>query len=241
MTTGCLCLHGFTGSPWELEPLAERLRKKYRWLVYTPVLPGHNENENLKEVSYKTWIYKADLAARELFLHCDQVYVIGFSMGGMLASYIAARYPVAKVVLLGAAAQYIGAGQLMKDMAEMLESGIKGQMKKHPWYPIFYEKVHTPLHAVREFQKAVKAVTPFLKDVTVPVFIGQGVQDGLVPRRSAQFLYEKMTMPVKKLYFYEQSKHFLCHGANSEQVMEDVENFLIDDIPDGEIVWKSAY
>ncbi|SDH67169.1 alpha/beta hydrolase [Alteribacillus bidgolensis] len=237
---GCLCLHGFTGSPWELEPLADRLRQEYKWLVYTPVLPGHDQHENLKEASYKTWIYKADLAASELFVHCEKVFVIGFSMGGMLASYIAARYPVSRVVLLSAAAQYIGAGQLVKDMGVMLETGVKGEMKKHPWYPIFNDKIHTPIQAVVEFRKAVKAVTPFLKDIKVPVFIGQGVQDGLVPRRSAEFLHEKIETPLKQLHFYEQSKHFLCHGENSAQVIEDVETFLLSASPAQQVVWKSA-
>ncbi|MFB4164517.1 alpha/beta hydrolase [Alteribacillus sp. JSM 102045] len=183
-------------------------KRIFKWLVYTPVLPGHDQNENLKEPSYKAWIYKADLAAKELFLYCNKVYVIGFSMGGMLASYIAARYSVSRVVLLGAAAQYIGPGQLMKDMAVMLESSVKGQMKKHPWYPIFNDKIHTPIQAAVEFRKGVKVVMPFLKDIKVPVFIGQGVQDGLVPRKSAEFLHENIKTPVKQLYFYNNPSIF---------------------------------
>lgn len=235
---GCLCLHGFTGSPWELEPIAERLQKNKDWLVYTPVLPGHDPHEDLKETTYQAWVYKADMAAKKLFQCCEKVYVIGFSMGGMLACYIAARYPVEKLVLLSAAAQYISAGQLMKDMAVMIENGVHGGMKEHPWYPIFQEKIHTPLRAVSEFRKAVKAVLPFVGKIEVPVFIGQGVKDGLVPKRSAVFLYNQIQAPEKFLYFYEQSKHFLCHGENKEQVIEDVERFL-SSREQSKLVWKS--
>ncbi|WP_275899493.1 alpha/beta hydrolase [Bacillus piscicola] len=236
---GCLCLHGFTGSPWEVEPLAERLRSQFGWLVYTPVLPGHGPQEKLKEASYKAWIYKADLAAQELFKRCEKVYAVGFSMGGMLAAYIAARYPLERLVLLSAAAQYIGVGQLMKDAAVMIENGVKGNMKDHPWHPIFQEKIQTPLQSVAEFRKAVKAVTPFLQDVRIPVFIGQGANDGLVPIRSASYLYEMIGGTAKQLYYYEQSKHFLCHGENQSQVIEDVVRFLDSAFPPSEIVWKS--
>ncbi|MFB5660877.1 alpha/beta hydrolase [Alteribacillus sp. HJP-4] len=223
---GCLCLHGFTGSPWEVEPLANRLSRRKGWLVYTPVLPGHDDGEEITSATHQAWIYKADLAARELFLHCDKVYVIGFSMGGMLAAYIAARYPVERLVLLSAAAQYISPGQLMRDAGEIIESGLRGEMRKHPWYPIFSNKMKTPIKAVAEFYKAIREIQPFINRIEVPVFIGQGVQDGLVPRRSAEYLFKEISAPVKQLYFYEQSKHLLCHGINREQVLDDVEKFI---------------
>ncbi|SFE93966.1 alpha/beta hydrolase [Alteribacillus iranensis] len=236
---GCLCLHGFTGSPWELEPIATRLKQNHNWLVYTPVLPGHGQGEDLKKTTYQAWIYKADMAAKHMISQCEKVYVIGFSMGGMLACYIAARYQIEKLVLISAAAQYIGVGQLMKDMAVIIENGVKGNMKEHPWYPIFQEKIHTPLHAVGEFRKAVKEVTPFVKNIKIPVFMGQGVKDGLVPRRSADFLNSQIEAPVKQLYLYEQSKHFLYHGENKEQVIQDTEHFLLSTNLSSELVWKS--
>ncbi|KPD00014.1 hypothetical protein LR69_01687 [Geobacillus sp. BCO2] len=38
---GCLCIHGFTGSPEEVAPLADYLRERTDWVIETPTLPGH--------------------------------------------------------------------------------------------------------------------------------------------------------------------------------------------------------
>lgn len=238
-TISCLCLHGFTGSPWELEPLANRLKQKHHWLVYTPLLPGHEAIEQLKEASYKSWILKADIALQEMLHRCEKVYVIGFSMGGMLATYLAARYPIEKLVLLGAAAEYINAGQLVKDMTHLVEYSIKGRMKEHPYYLFIHDKIKTPVRAIVQFQKLVKTITPFIHTVKIPVFIGQGVEDGIVPKKSAIFIYEEMNQTVRQLYLYQESKHFLLYGKNKEQVMRDVETFLLQDINESTMVLKS--
>ncbi|NQD52654.1 carboxylesterase, partial [Bacillus altitudinis] len=40
---GCLCIHGFTGAPYEVEPLAEYLKQTTDWTVQSVTLPGHGE------------------------------------------------------------------------------------------------------------------------------------------------------------------------------------------------------
>lgn len=246
---GCLCLHGFTGAPWELEPLSKALEEETDWLVYTPVLPGHDMMTDLSERAFrsqfkksdhKTWIHTADLAAKELFERCSKVYVIGFSMGGLLAAYIAARYPVEKLVLLNAAAHYVNPSQLSKDMAVIMKNMIKGQLKKQPWYPIFWSKIHTPVRSLSEFQKVVRTIEPFIKDVEVPTFIAQGMKDSLVRKSSALFLYKEIAAKEKQLYFYEQSHHFIVHSDNQKQLIEDVKHFLLAEKIEPGVVWKSS-
>ena len=50
---------------------------------------------------------EAELAIRKLQTEVDRVIVVGFSMGGLIAMYLALRYPIDKLVLLSAAAKYI--------------------------------------------------------------------------------------------------------------------------------------
>ena len=33
---GCLCIHGFTGGPYEIEPLTTFLEEKTDWLISVP-------------------------------------------------------------------------------------------------------------------------------------------------------------------------------------------------------------
>ena len=104
---GCLCIHGFTGSPYEVEPLAQYIQMHMDCKILVPTLPGHEQQGNLADVVYEEWIYCAEKSLKELIRECEEVYVIGFSMGGVIASYLASKYHIEKLVLLSAAAKYV--------------------------------------------------------------------------------------------------------------------------------------
>src|SRR4051794_9655664 len=97
---GCLCIHGFTGAPYEVEPLANYLQRHTDWKIVVPLLPGHGDTLSLKDSTCTDWIDCAEIALQKLFEECEKVYVIGFSMGGLIAAYLTARYSISKLVLL---------------------------------------------------------------------------------------------------------------------------------------------
>ncbi|GAK11738.1 carboxylesterase [Geomicrobium sp. JCM 19039] len=219
---GCLCLHGFTGSPAEVEPIAERLRRKKGWLVYTPVLPGHGEDDELKNGEGSTWIYTADRAANEMLKHVDELYVIGFSMGGMLACYLAAKYPIKKLVLVNAAAYYVNRPQIIENVRTSMREGMND-----PWMALVNDKAkETSIRSVFEFMKTVRTVRPYVREVTASVLIAQGEKDILVPEKSAAYLYDNIGSKYKRLYMYEQSNHFVFQDVEKLQVIRDIEHFL---------------
>jgi carboxylesterase len=64
---GCLLIHGFTGSPYEISPLAKYLEAHTDWLIGTPTLAGHgSEKASLKDSSWKDWIASAE---EELYIN----------------------------------------------------------------------------------------------------------------------------------------------------------------------------
>ena len=121
MTIGVLCIHGFSGGPYEVEPFAAYLREQTNWRIAVPTLSGHGEALNLRGFTAKHWLMDAELAYRALAKKVDEVMVVGFSMGGIIALYLAKRYKVKKLVLLSAAAKYVNPTQLAKDI-KMLAS-----------------------------------------------------------------------------------------------------------------------
>ena len=88
----CLFLHGFTGSPAELRPLAERVaREGYR--VVGPRLPGHGLGaSDLTTAGASDWIRAAGGALRSLE---KPAHVVGLSMGALVAVRLAASEPSA--------------------------------------------------------------------------------------------------------------------------------------------------
>src|SRR5690625_5881355 len=100
---GCLIIHGYTGGPYEVKPLIEYLQTNTDWKLSVPILPGHGEELSLEGISYDKWLEAAEKEMIKLMEECEILYVIGFSMGGMIAAYLAAKYDVEKLVLLAPA------------------------------------------------------------------------------------------------------------------------------------------
>ncbi|MET1014648.1 MAG: carboxylesterase, partial [Paenisporosarcina sp.] len=50
MKTGVLCIHGFTGGPYEVQPFVDFLERRTDWVVRTPTLPGHGPTLSLKKM-----------------------------------------------------------------------------------------------------------------------------------------------------------------------------------------------
>lgn len=224
---GCLCIHGFTGAPFEVAPLVQYLQERTNWRFAVPTLPGHGETLELKGVQYNEWLDHADKALQGLMKTCDTIYVIGFSMGGLIASYLAARYAIDKLVLLSAAAYYVNPKQLALDMKEMLKDSLKGRIADNELYLRYKRKItQTPLSATIQFRSLVTKVRPLLSGINSPTFIAQGECDGIVPPKSAKYLYTTIGAEQKKLIFYQNAKHLICHSDEREKLFREVFEFL---------------
>lgn len=224
---GCLCIHGFTGAPYEIEPLAAYLKQTCDWKIEMITLPGHGETPVLKGVYFQEWIACAEVELVRLLKECDVVYVIGFSMGGMIAAYLAGKYPVSRLVLLSAAAQYISPGQLIQDLKSVIKDSFHGRLEDNLLYKRYKRKLtNTPVSSALQFRKLVKATKPGLKKLHIPVLIVQGERDSIVPLSSAYFLYETIPSKEKELCLLPDSSHHICLEENPEFLFRTVEAFL---------------
>lgn len=224
---GCLCIHGFTGAPFEVAPLVDYLKERTDWRFAVPTLPGHGETLDLKGVHYHDWIAHAEKSLKDLMETCDTIYVIGFSMGGLIASYLATHYPVKRLVLLSAAAYYVNPKQLSLDIKEIVKDSFKGNLASNELFIRYKRKIKaTPLSATLQFRTLVSKVRPLLGEISIPTFIAQGESDGIVPPKSAQYLYQRIGAEQKKLIYIKNSKHLICHSDEREQLFAEVIQFL---------------
>ncbi|MEN1968340.1 alpha/beta fold hydrolase [Lentibacillus sp. N15] len=226
---GCLIIHGYTGGPYEVDPLAAFLLENTNWHVEVPTLPGHGKHLCLTEenVSHKRWIQAAERTLKTMIETYDQIYLIGFSMGGMIASYLATKYKVTKLVLLAPAGKYLSWKQILLDVGEVLVDGCKGTLRQNKLYLHYKKKLGAvPLKANLEFLKLVRFTRPYLKNVDTPVLIAQGQQDGLVPYKTAYYLEKEMTSKQKEVVFFERSKHLICLGNDKDTLNTIVYSFL---------------
>jgi carboxylesterase len=227
---GCLCLHGFTGGPYEIEPITEYLKENTDWVVSVPTYPGHGKELSLKGRTHDEWLNEAETAYLELQKRVNNIYIVGFSMGGMIAGYLASKYGCDKLILLNASAYYVNPGQMIKDIADMMISGLSGQLKDHELFKRYKKKFKdTPFRATREFRKLVKLVKPEISQVSAPTLIVQGECDSIVPRKSAEYLYNAIAASNKRICYFKESKHMICHDVERDQLIDEVYQFLMSE------------
>lgn len=224
---GCLIIHGFTGGPHEIEPLHQYLQENTNWRIEVPVLSGHGEELQLEEVSHEMWLEEAGNVVEKLQKECDEIYVVGFSMGGMIASYLAAHYDVDKLVLLATARKYLSFKYLSYYIADVVSDGFKGQLDENEIFTHYKSKIGAvPFKANVEFMKLVNETKQYLEDVSSPVFIAQGQKDGIVPYTAAYSLEKEIGSDHKEVVIFEQSNHMICLGEDKSILNQMVLQFL---------------
>jgi carboxylesterase len=102
---GCLLLHGFTSTPYEMRFLGERLAEAGH-TVAAVRLAGHGTRaEDLERSGWRDWYASAQEGLDEVAARCSHVVTVGLSMGALLALQLAHDRPrdVHGLVLLSSA------------------------------------------------------------------------------------------------------------------------------------------
>lgn len=228
--TGCLIIHGYTGSPHEVGPLADYLREHTDWHVAVPTLPGHGSELALENVTHKNWLAAAENYLKQLKEKADTIYLIGFSMGGMIAAYLASKHNIDKLVLLAPSGKYLSFRQMIKDFTGVVADGLKGKIGQNNLYLHYKRKWGTvPFKANIEFLKLVRFTRRYLNKITSPVLIAHGQQDMMVPYKTGYYLDKEITSEQKEVVFFEKSRHLICLGDDNATLNRMVYKFLTEE------------
>lgn len=224
---GCLIIHGYTGGPHELKPLIEDLKKNTNFRIEVPTLPGHGEKLELDNITYDKWLEASEQSFQRLSQFVDEIYVIGFSMGGMISAYIASKYKVDKLVLLATAGKYISIKRMSVEVSDIIKDSLTGKLNENSFYLGYKDKIrNVPIKANLEFMKLVRETRKRLKYVNTPVLIIQGQMDSMVPYQTADYLAEELSSDFKEVILFDQAKHQICLGDEKDVLNGMVQTFL---------------
>ncbi|MCL6517477.1 alpha/beta fold hydrolase [Alicyclobacillus sp.] len=221
----CVLVHGFTGSPEELTPLAERLQDA-GYDVVVPTLAGHGgDRDDLRTATASAWIQSVVPHVRNA-VGKRPVHLVGFSMGAMICAVVARRQSVTSLTMLAPAVYYVGPTQMFRQIAGVIKDtwGTKaspGQLRQR------IDKVtSTPLQSLMQFRRAVLMGKSALPHLTLPVCVVQGEKDELVEPRSALYVHSAVRSECKELHMIPNAGHMLCYSAQADRVGDIVLNFL---------------
>ncbi len=209
-----LVIHGFTGNLYDNEYLVNFLQLDANYDVYARTLPGHNK-ERFKGAKVDDWKKSVDNQVQELIDNGYRtIYVVGHSMGGILATYVAGKYPqIKKVVLINAAFLYANTKQEGSD--------------DYSKFGKLWEKIlRTSPFIFVEFNKIVKESQKFLPKVSCPVLILRSEKDEVVPYKTGDLIYEKTNSNDKWITDVKGVGHTLLSSEKKEEVSGYIKDFL---------------
>jgi carboxylesterase len=207
---GVLVLHGFTGNPNSMRPLAKALGAA-GYTVDLPLLPGHGTSiEDMVPTRWSDWSGAAEAAYQALAARCEKVLVAGLSMGGSLTCWLAERHPeIVGIALINPLidpppAEFRDLIQQLLDQGLETTDGIGSDIAKEGVVERSYEG--SPLRAALSLFEGVDEVHARLADIRCPVLLCSSREDHVVQPVSGDILAASVTGPVERV-FLERSYH----------------------------------
>ena len=207
---GALVVHGFTGNPSSMRPLAEALAAA-GFSVELPRLPGHGTNMgDMLETRWDDYAAEVSAAYSRLAARCERVVVVGLSMGGTLACTLAARHPeIAGLVAINAAVE-----PAAESFLEILEGTIREGVTVMPGVgsdiadPNVKESAYegSPVAPLLSLMKAIHELDALLPEIRCPVLLITSRQDHVVAPSASDHLAERVSGPVERVWL-ERSYH----------------------------------
>jgi Esterase/lipase len=226
-SVGLLVLHGFTGTPQSVRPLAETLANK-GYTVSMPLLAGHGRTpEEMEKSNYKEWVQSCTDGLNWLKERTEKQFVFGFSMGGTLALYLAEKQDVDGLILLNAGYSRLEMFHTFEDLQSRgiaFAEGIGSDIKKPDVKEVAYSKA--PVRSGFEFRKLVDQVQTDISKVSVPIQIFSTIHDQVVDFRSGTDIFAAVSSQEKYFYTLTHSGHVALLDYDADTIERITEAFI---------------
>ncbi len=226
---GVLVLHGFTGNPQSMRPLAEACARA-GFTVAMPLLPGHGTAvEDMLPTRWADWSAAAETELAALAARCEQVAVTGLSMGGTLTCWLAEHHPeIAAIAVVNPLIQGPD-DDFRQGISALLDSGtevfdaIGSDIKKEGAVEAAYPG--TPLAAALSLFAGADLVREDLGQIHCPTLLLSSREDHVVEPISGEVLAERVFGPIERIHL-ENSFHVATLDNDAPLIEASVVEFF---------------
>ncbi|MGA9398854.1 MAG: alpha/beta fold hydrolase [Anaerolineaceae bacterium] len=228
--TGCLLIHGFTGTPKEMLWMGEYLSKR-GYTVLGIRLAGHATNpEDMRRSRWWDWIASVEDGITILRGATSKVYTIGLSMGGVLSLIAASRYPINGAIAISTPYDMPSDWRLsfIKPLSVLIRNAPKGRPDwqnpeaavDHAEYPYY------PSVSILQLKSLLTEMRSSLAGIKIPVMLVHSKIDKGVDPSNLDRIYASLGTTDKTRLLVEHSGHVIIREPDREQVFKAAVDFI---------------
>lgn len=243
MNTAVLLIHGFGGTPQDLDLIKAELEKRGAE-VEAPLLPGHGTCEaDLQETGFKDWYRSVEKTYLRLREKTKNVHAVGFSMGGTLALRLSQLHGPGSVTCIAAPVYlYSLFPPQATDWGVITVPLLRFLHPYHPMHPPNPSSRETapstgyceyqPMHAIHSFMRGLRLVRRNLSRVKAPLLLLQSPQDKTVLFRNAWEIASRVSSDRRRVEIMNVrdlsgSPHMLpTHRETKDRVRRMIADFI---------------
>ena len=251
--TGVLLIHGLTGTPHEMRNIAKFCHQMGLTVAVTQ-LAGHcGTVEDLVNTHWEDWYASVCQSADQLKKHTDEIFVVGLSMGSLLALKYASEHQVSGVTCYSPTFKFDGwsiplwskvLAPIVLPIVSKLNIFRLNTFDEAEPYGIKNEQLRVrileamksndsskaglpgnPWHSLYQMQRLSRNVRKNLNKITAPTLCLHAFNDDIAHRKNSQLIYDQVSGDKQLIYLYE-SYHMITIDNDRKQVVEETLKFI---------------
>jgi len=231
--TGCVLIHGLTGTPREMRLLGESLATAGHTVLGIRLAGHATQMDDLRRTRWEDWLTSVEDGVALLDGSCKRVVLIGLSLGGVLGLLAGSRLPVAGVAALATPLTPPDPRiELLRPFIPLLRHVLRDVAKGdggwqdptaaigHLEYPAY------PLTAIGELRDVLAILRRSLPELHTPLLLLSGGRDSTVPPSVAQQILERAGSREKRRAVISESGHVVTMDRGREETARLVREFV---------------
>lgn len=226
-----LFIHGFTASPSEVYPVARLVHQATGITASGVLLPGHGSHPRfLNRTTWQDWYNTVESESKYLLANYERVYVVGLSLGGLLAMYLGGKVPGLRGIVAINPPLRLHYDKLLNIMAPLMQwikpyipKSVGNQEKLRKKGRFAYDR--TPVKAFRSMMEFRGKTLQVLDDYnSVPLLLIQSQADETVNPIGVELVINKVKNI--ELVELEDSPHVATMGKDQKKIASLIIDFI---------------
>jgi carboxylesterase len=229
---GIILVHGFTGSPAAMRPWGEFLNSK-GYSVRVPLLPGHGSKvENLNKVKWQEWPAKIIFEIDQISKSCDQIVLIGLSMGGSTVLNVSAspsggNKNIVGLILVNPMIHVRGVPAELAyfiSRFQLLRKSVGDDIKRPGMTEWGYDAL--PTRGVHQLLKMLRITRRNLSTIKIPLQLFHSVEDHTLPVSNTEIIMREIGSLEKNRIELVNSYHVATMDYDQELIFQNSLTFI---------------